>query len=284
MRSREARALTLRDYWRIVTHRWWVVAIAMLAAVVPAVALSVSQEPIYVAEARMLLQSAPGESLFGNDFVYTEPERTVANEIEVLEGDVVYQQVIDDLGLATDPPAVTGTSEVDTDIVSVTVESGDPETAAALANAYVNAYKEVKRNQAVEGLEEAGQALQAKVTELQDQIDAIDQQILTASEEEQALLDVERRKLVDTQGVFNQRLDQVQVDAALSTGSAQLVQPAYAPDSPVEPTPRRTAALALAVGLLLGLGAVFLLDYLDDPKWSQDPARHWGPWVKLRGG
>ena len=42
------------------------------------------------------------------------------------------------------------------------------------------------------------------------------------------------------------------------------MQPAELPTDPVEPQPLRTAVLAGVVGLLLGLGAAFLVDYLDD--------------------
>ncbi len=29
------------------------------------------------------------------------------------------------------------------------------------------------------------------------------------------------------------------------------------------------------------IGGPVLLDYLDDPRWARDPARSWGPWVRL---
>lgn len=39
---------------------------------------------------------------------------------------------------------------------------------------------------------------------------------------------------------------------------------AVAPDAPVSPDPVRNGLLALAIGLLLGLGVAFFLEYLDD--------------------
>ena len=257
--------MTLRDYWQVVLRRKWFIVVAVAATVIPAVALSVAQDPIYVGEARMLLQSKPGESLFGNDVVVADSDRVVANEIQVLEGDVVLDKVREQLGLADDPPEVDGTADADTDVVAVKVRSGDPDTAAALANAYVVAYTTVKRELAVQGLADAGTELQSKVNDLQGQIDALDAQIAATDDADaKAVLNTQRTKLVDTQSVFRTRLDQVQVDAALTTGSAQLIQPASVPDDPVEPTPARTAALAVLVGLLLGLAAAFLVDHLDD--------------------
>lgn len=277
----EPTGATLRDYWRVLLRRKWLVVIAVLATLAPAIALSLAQNPVYVAEARMLLQSRPGESQFGSVSVRVDQARTVANEIEVLQGDVVHNQVIKDLHLSEFPPGVSGSAATDTDVVSVTVRSGDPDTAAILANAYVKAYTEIKRNLAIQGLADAGTELQSKVNELQDQIDAIDLQTVTATADQRALFDVQRRKLVDTQAVFKTKLDQVQVDQALTTGSAQVIQPATVPSSPVEPTPKRTAALALVVGLLLGLGAAFGVDYLDDSIRTPDDLAKLGSGLPL---
>ena len=257
--------LGLRDYWRVIARRRWLVFIALFATMIPAVALSVMQEPVYTATAQMLLQSKPGEAIFGTNTAYVDPDRVVQNEIAVLEGQVVYEQLRSDLGLTdTYPPGVNGFALGETDVVGVAVSSNDATTAAFLANAYVTAYGTVKRSQAVDSLTLAGTELQSKISELQKQIDAIDDQLPTATETELAALSTQRSNLADQQALFNNRLDQIQVEAALSSGSAQLVAPAFVPAQPVEPTPVRTAVIALVVGLLLGLGAAFLVDYLDD--------------------
>jgi len=278
----EAPEMTLRDYWSVVIHRKWLIAIAVLATVAPAIGLSLAQKPIYVADAQMLLQSRPGESLFGNDFVFTaDADRLVQNEIAVLEGDIVYSQVITDLALTQDPPFVTGSADASNDVVTASVESNDPDTAAILANAYIEAYRKVKRSQAVDGLALASAELQTKVSALQAQIDELDARITTATPDEKTLLDGQRKRLADQQAVFRQRIDQVQVDSALTTGGAQLIAPAEVPTDPVAPTPTRTAALAIVVGLLLGLGAAFFVDYLDDSIRSPDDIAKLGTGLPL---
>jgi capsular polysaccharide biosynthesis protein len=51
-----------------------------------------------------------------------------------------------------------------------------------------------------------------------------------------------------------------------ATGSitAKVFDPALAPDQPVSPNPLRNGFVALVLGLLLGVGLAFLLEYLDD--------------------
>jgi non-specific protein-tyrosine kinase len=265
MNVNERAEMTLRDYWRVLVRRRWIVLIALIATVTPAVLLTLAQETIYEAEAQMLVNSRPNDSLFGGTAQgAVNADRAVQNEIRVLEGEVVYQRVRDNLGLDTLPPRVRGSAVGATDVIAVRVRSGDPATAQLLADAYVQAYIDTKRDQGVDGLVQASEQLSAKVTELQGQIDAIDTQLAASPGGSNATLEQQRLVLVNQQAVFKQRLDQLQVDAALISGNAQLVRPAPLPVSPVEPTPARTVMLALVVGLLLGIGMAFFVDYLDD--------------------
>jgi len=246
------RTLTLRDYWSVVRRRKWIVLGAMLSAFSAATALSFLQDPIYETEAQMLVEPRAAANVFGQDPALNAQslERAIQTEIQVLEGQTVRQRVQEDLGLESLPPEARGSAVGSTDVVSVKVRSGDPEVARLLANAYVEAYASVRREQAVNSLEAAGAELQAKIDELQDQIERVDER--------------QRAPLLSQQAAFKQRLDQLQIDAALTTGGASVVKSAEAPTVPVEPQPVRTAALAGVLGLLVGLGAALLLDYLDD--------------------
>ena len=262
--------MTLRDYWRVIIRRSWIVIAAIIATAAPAIALSLRQSSIYEADADMLIRVSPGESVFGSGQQTINPDRLVQNEISVLEGDAVYARLIQNLGLDDDPPLVSGSGFSDADVITVSVQSGDPQTAATLANAYVDAYIDVKREQAVNGMVAASAELQTKITDLQSQIDTLDAQIAASSTDDDSGAEADRRTLVDQQALFRQRIDQLQVDAALSAGNAELVRPAEAPIKPIKPTPVRTAMLASVVGLLLGLGAAFLIDHLDDSVRNAD--------------
>jgi non-specific protein-tyrosine kinase len=255
--------MTLRDYLRVVRRRKWIVLVGIVAAVAPAVALSVSKTPMYRASVDVLIQNDSQGSVFDTGQRNVDQDRNVQNEISVLEGEVVHQRLKEKLGLADDPPDVNGSATSDTDIVKVSVENSNPDTAALLANTYVEAYNEIKREQKVESLTAASNELQKKITELQDQIDALDAQIGASTTDDDTGAEAQRRVLVDQQGSFKQTLDQYQVDSALTVQSAAVITPAVAPTSPFEPTPLRTGVLAFVVGLLLGLGAAFLVDYFD---------------------
>ena len=275
--------VTFRGFWHVIIRRSWIVIAAIIATAAPAIALSLRQEAIYSADADMLIRIRPGESVFGSDQQTVNPDRLLQNEISILEGDEVYLRLKDNLGLEDDPPSVIGSSFSDADIINAAVESGDPQTAAALANAYVQAYIDVKREQTVNGMVAASAELQTKITDLQGQIVDLDATIDASSTDDDTAAENDRRVLVDQLALFEQRIDQLQVDAALSAGNAQLVRTATTPIEPIKPTPLRTTTLAVLVGLLLGIGAAFLMDHLDDSVRNADDLARLGSDVALLG-
>ena len=245
--------MTLRDYWQVIARRRWLVILPVVAAVLVALGLSLAQTPIYSASSEILVQPRQAGSLFetADGQLATTNARTIDTEIQVIEGETVRQRVQTDLGLDGLPPQASATAVGDTDVIRVSVRNEDAGTAQALADAYALAYIEVRREQSVNELLAASAEVQTKITELQEQIDALPED------------DPRAGVLIAQQAAFRQTLDQLQVDSALRTGGASVIAPAELPTDPVEPQPARTALLAGVVGLLIGLGAAFLVDHLD---------------------
>ena len=264
------RETTLRDYWRVVVRRKTIVIVALLIAVAGAVGLSLLQEPIYAGESQMLVEPRSGSTIFedNTELNVQNLDRAIQTEIQVLEAQGVRQRVQEDLGLDRLPPQVMASPIGSTDVVRVIVRSADPGTAQILADSYVQAYISERREQAVSDRLAIGSEVELRIAEVDAQIDDIDQQIADAPDDERATLAAtlasERNGLVSQRTTLDQRLNDLRVEATLSTGGASVVKDAELPTDPVEPTPVRTAALAAIVGLLIGLGAAFLIDYVDD--------------------
>lgn len=259
--------MSLRDYWRVLMRRKWVMIVGVVCTVAPAVALISMHPKVYEATAQILLQSANTSGTEGA----TAAKPSVQNEIQVLESTAVYERLINDLGLSQGPPGVFGTPIPSTDSIYVTVDSGDAATAAFLANAYVDAYINTKQDQSVASLLALTTQLQTRVDALEVQIGDLDTQLSALADDADTTdLDAQRRQLVDEQASLKQRLDNIEFNAALATEMAVVINPAGQPAEPISPTPRRTALLALAVGLLLAVAAAFLIDYLDDSLKNPD--------------
>ena len=216
------------------------------------------QTPIYSASSDVLVQPRGQDGLFENQVVNLN-ERAIQTEIQVIEGQAVRERVQDDLGLAEPPPPANASAVGETDVISITVRDTNAANARLSPNAYAAAYIDVRREQAVDELLAASAEVQIAIDDLQAQIDALDRRRPSP-----------HRRSSPSSSNFNTTLDQLRVDAALRTGGAAIIKSAEVPTSPVEPTPARTAMLAAVVGLLIGLGAAFLLDYLDDKVRSED--------------
>ena len=253
----DAPELELRDYLRVIRHRKGVITASVVVVVAAALAVSFLQTKVYQGAAEVLLQPRSTETLFDpNSGERNDPARAVQTEIQVLKSRPVRDLVRDQLG---DAPKVSANPIGQTDVIEVKAESTSPARAARIANAYARAYIDFRRKQAVDDLLAAAAQVQAKIDDLQGQIDELDEDDTGG-----------RNSLVQQQVLFKQKLDQLQVDAALKSGGAQLVTPADTPDSPIRPTPVRNGIVAFAVGLILGIGIAFLREYLDDSIKSKE--------------
>lgn len=261
--------LELRDYLRVLNRRKWIVVAVTVLVVLAAVVASLLQEKVYRATAELLLQPRSTESIFDPSVVRTFPAgESAQTEIRVLTSDPVKEIVRDEIGVA---PSVSVSNPTDTDFLLVSAESTEPARAAEIASAYGRAYVEYRRRQAVSDLEKAAGDLTA-------QIDELNRQISTGSGGPNA-----SGPLVQQRNLYVTRLDQIRLAITQKTGGAQLVTPASAPTSPVRPTPIRNGAVALVVGLLLGVGLAFLRDYLDDTLKSKDDVERAVPGLTVLG-
>lgn len=249
--------MTLRDYGNVVLRRKWIVIAATLIATVFAVVLSAVQTPVYSSSAQVLVQPRGQDGLFENQQANLN-DRNIQTEIQVIEGQAVRQRVQQNLALDILARRVDAAAVGSTDVISLTVKSTNAMNAATLADAYANAYIEVRREQSVGELLAASTEVQKAIDELQADI-----AVLAGS-------DPSRSGAVAQLANFNTTLDQLRVDAALRTGGATIIADAVVRSSPIEPRPTRTAALAFVVGLLLGLAAAFLIDNLDDKVRTED--------------
>jgi len=257
----------LRDYLSILRRRKWTIALCVLVVVSIALVKSFLTTPVYQAKATILLQARSTDTLFNpSTGVRNDPARAVQTEIEILKSEPVRAMVATQLGSAS---SVSAAGVGETDVIKVSAVSPKPKVAADTANAYARSYIDFRRKQAVDDLLAAGSEIQAKVDDLQKKIDDLDARISSVSDPVaqnaiRANVGPQKDQLVTQQGTFKQHLDQIQVDAGLTSGRAQLVTPASPPKTPIKPTPLRSGITAFAIGLILGVCLALLRDHLDD--------------------
>jgi succinoglycan biosynthesis transport protein ExoP len=281
----------LRGYLTVLWRRKWTILIVTTATVGVTMALSLASSKVYAASAEILLSDPQQQSVFSaSQAASSDPVRQVATQIQVLESRPLAQQAKKQLGpRASRLSSFRATAVGETDVIRVTAESTDPATARDGANAFANVYVEARHKQAVDALIAVNKELQPKTKEAQAQLDSLDTQIATASAAippDAAKLE-ELRSQRDTAAreysLFKQKVDEVQVDAALRSGGAQIITKAELPTVPVRPQLVRNGILALVLGLLLGLGLAFLREYLDDTVKTRDDLERFAPEVPFLG-
>jgi len=84
-------------------------------------------------------------------------------------------------------------------------------------------------------------------------------------EEELELVRLSRTNQVNAElySYLLQRQQETRITAAATTSNVDIIDRAQVPGGPIKPNKRKNLALGLILGLMLGVGATFLLDYLD---------------------
>ena len=233
----------------------------MLIVVGSAVGASLLQTPLYEGSARVLIRPQSTDSLFEARTAQISSQQTIQTEMELLKSEPVQALVRTKLGSV---PRIDVSQVGQTDVIEVAARSTHPNQAATIANTYATAYTDLRRRQTVDELVAAGREIQGKVAALQREIDSI---VVPPAPPGRPAGDgpsQRRDTLLQQQAALKQKFDQVQVDAALRSGGAQVVTPAVAPNSPVRPTTIRNGLLAVGVGLVFGIALAFVFEYLDD--------------------
>ena len=211
------------------------------------VALTVAQDKRYVASASLLFRDPEfDQKLFGSTAFApsSDPKREAETNVRLASLGVVADRTAKRLGGGLTREEVSDAVDVkaegDSDVASVNATDGSPRFAALLANTFAEQFISFRRD--------ADRRKVAQATALiRNDLDS--------------MAATERRGV---QGrALRERLSQLATLGSLQTGNAELVQPAEVPSTPSFPKPLVNVALAIVVGLILGLGVALLLERLD---------------------
>lgn len=248
------KGLSLRTTLTVLRRRVPILLMCLVGVPVSALAFSLLQEKQYTAEASLLFRDpAFDQKLFGSTFVEPsrDPAREAATNIKLVSLDAVAARTARAMPEDLTPENVSDKVEVaaegQSDVASVKAVDTNPALAARLANTFVEQYIEFRREADRSKIGEARELIQS-------QLDA-----LTPDE-----------RAGPRGRAIREGMEQLELLASLQTGNAELVQEAEVPRSPSSPDTVRNIALAIVLGLVLGVGLAFLLERLDrrvrDPK------------------
>ena len=237
---------TLADFVAVVRH--YRVLIIPFVVLVPITAfLYATQQPaVYQANAEVLLEQQDlGAAITGIPTATSDsdPERYARTQAALAHVESVAQRAITIAGANLTPDELLRNSDVsprvDSDLLRFTVDDPKAGRAARLASAYASAFTSYKLDRDTKALREARAELEGRLVDLRGQG-------ATTTELYADLV----RKVQDLRTL------------ELLQARASVVRPATSAEQ-VAPRPIRSAALGVALGLLVGLGVAFLVNALD---------------------
>lgn len=112
----------------------------------------------------------------------------------------------------------------------------------------------------------------ARMNALQQEIEVLEQRLAAVPEREMVLAALMREQTVVEQTfmLLRSRYEDVRIAEAMRTPNVAVIDAAVPPQSPVSPRPLLNLALAAFLGLFIGLGGVFVLEFLDTTVKSPD--------------
>ncbi|MCX7995338.1 MAG: polysaccharide biosynthesis tyrosine autokinase [candidate division WOR-3 bacterium] len=108
-------------------------------------------------------------------------------------------------------------------------------------------------------------ALQSRIEALNQIIEKHNRRLKQLPEAEVNLAQLERQKKANEEiyTMLLSKLEESKIAEAMQISQARIIDSAIVPDKPVEPKPKQNAILGFLLGLLIGIGSAFLLEYID---------------------
>lgn len=273
--------MEIKRYLALVWRWSWLLVLGIVISGGAAFLISKNTTPVYRAQARFLINEAPG-SRSGNEYsqILTE-QRLAQTYVQIMTTNSVMEETIRRLDLPFTPGQLKAKISVsapqETQILIVAVEDTDPRRAADIANMVGEVF--IDQNLARENQRYAEPIAnwQNRMVEIGREIEELDRRInelrnATTPEEQAALsrLETQRNEArIRYTDAFN-KLNDLQVSQIQQSNNVHSIEPAVEPGEPIRPRVMNNTLLAAVVGGLLALGIIFLIEYLDDTVKTPD--------------
>ncbi len=266
----------LRDALAAVMQRkWWVVG-TVSVVVMAALALSYLQTPRYAASAEVLFRQTSAPAGIEAAVTPANPERLLNTEVRFIESQAVADAVVETLGR---PAAAAAAGDAGADVIRIRATATDPVVAAETANVWAQTYIDLRRQASLHEYEVQAEVIQAKIDELDQQIDGLEAEVASLlpfaeGGSDNALLQSKQdeiQALTNEKALWSTKLNNLSAQADLLSGNVpEILNEAVVPSSAYEPATARNVIMAVTFGLLLGVGLALLIDYLDDSVKSKE--------------
>ncbi|NPV60691.1 MAG: polysaccharide biosynthesis tyrosine autokinase [Actinobacteria bacterium] len=296
--------MELKDYINVVLARKWVIVGATALVIFAALLFSLLQTPMYESRVMILADiNRAGESASDSliSFAFNDPDLFIQTQAEIIGTKTMAQAVYDRLEYDYEearydreegkevyiPQSIPSVEELkdgvkveraqNTNAFEIAVSNKDPLLARDIAQAYAEEYILNRQLSAIKQISDARKEVWNRITELETQIADIAQEAKQYTRENiPPELEAEASQAVSLWATLYEKYMSLRIAEALQQRGLEIIEPAEA-GIKVSPRTTRNGILALFLGLILGVGLAFLVDYLDDTlKTREDFERGYG--------
>jgi len=283
--------LELRDYINVLINRRWIIIGTVAVVLALTLIFTFLQAPVYQSTVEILSEvSSASESVLGSFFTSAlfDPDRYIQTQTEIIKTDTMAQAVEsalqikyeenarlrqegedvyipDEIPTSSELVSMVDVQQVErTNIFDIIVTDTDPLLAQDVAQAYAEEYIASRQLAAIREISEARREVWNRIQEVEDEIQQAAEEV-----NQYAGGDVPTEVINEAQRAVNlwvslyEKYITLRIAESLEQRGLEIVQPAK-PGGKTSPRPTRNAILAIFLGLILGVGLAFLVEYLDD--------------------
>ncbi len=262
---------------RIVLRRWWVVVLITMLAAVGGYLFSRSQPKVYKATTTMLIgQFIQAVELNRDDILAAE--LLVRTYADLARREPVLNGAVEALDLDVSWSNLKRRVRVEiieaTQLIEISVEADSPEEATQIADEIASQLIELSPSNSQEGAQESEQFDQQRLASLRARI--LEGQVRY----EQLQMDIDEETSPERQNELRSELNTLEqlitewernytelstlVESSSTPNYLAVLEPAQASRSPIRPRVTLNTAVMGAVGFMLAIGLVFLLENFDE--------------------
>lgn len=270
--------IDLRQYLALFWHwAWLIVLVALLAA---AVSYFYSQRipKIYESSATVLVNEAPATKTTDYSSVMLS-EQLTSTYSKMMTKDNVLSEVSKQLNLNYSLDSLKKMISVspvsDTQLMTVSVQTTDPNLSARIANTIVSVFSQQIQDIQTARFAQSESSLKTQLDQIEAQLSIYESQAGNAIDQnEKDRLDAKVTQYRELYSSLLQSYETVRLSEAQSISSVVELEAATPDLMPVSPKVMQNTLLAAVVGLMLSAGAIVLREILDDTiKTPEDVTR-----------
>lgn len=283
--------MELRDYIDVLYNRKWFVVGMLTAVLVLTLVITIVQAPAYESSVKVLADiNSSSEALLGEMLPssLSDTDRFVQNQAQIIQTDALAREVEKQLRYECEQAArqggsgsaplsgasVPGAEELSemvsvklgakTGIFEIVVNGRDPGLTRDIARVYSEAYLANRQLASVKQISEARKEIWNRLTEVEEQLQTISNQVKQYKASDVPTdLAASAQQTASLYTTLYEKYITLRISESLGQRGLEIIEAADTGEK-VSPKPARNGILAVFLGLILGVGLAFFVDYMDD--------------------